>query len=85
MLEDKIEAAEGSDERAGYAVHHHHGEEQHHPGVLLPKPELVGDGASDARSDGVKNSLLVRLNFMQFNDKKKSALFEKTFNLIRYR
>ena len=45
MLEDEVEAAEGRDEGAGDAVHHHHGEEQHHPRVLLTKPELVGDGA----------------------------------------
>ena len=44
MLEDEVEAAKGGDERAGDAVHHHHGEEKHHPGILLTKPELVGNG-----------------------------------------
>jgi hypothetical protein len=52
MLENKVEAAEWCDERAGYAVHHHHGEEQHHSRILLAKPELVGDGAPSVESEG---------------------------------
>ncbi len=46
MLEDKVKTAEGRDERAGDAVHDHHGEEEHHPCILLPEPELHRDSTS---------------------------------------
>ena len=43
VLGDKVESAEGSDERTGDAVHDGHAEHHHDAGVLFAKPELVLD------------------------------------------
>ena len=47
VLEHEVEEAEGCDEGAGHGEHDDHGEDEHHPGVLLPKPELVLDRLPD--------------------------------------
>ena len=50
VLEDEVEETEGCDEGTGEGEHDHHGEDQHHPGVLLPEPELVLDRLPDSWS-----------------------------------
>ena len=41
VLEDEVETSKGSDEGAGDGEHDDHGEDEHHPGILLAKPELI--------------------------------------------
>ena len=41
VLEDEVETAKGGDEGAGDGEHDDHGKDEHHPGVLLPKPEFI--------------------------------------------
>ena len=47
VLEHEVEEAEGCDEGTGHGEHDDHGEDEHHPGVLLPEPELVLDSLPD--------------------------------------
>ena len=41
VLEDEVETSEGGDEGAGDGEHDDHGKDEHHPGILLTKPELI--------------------------------------------
>ena len=41
MFENEVEKTEGGDERTGDGEHDDHGKDEHHPGVLLPKPEFI--------------------------------------------
>ena len=50
MFEDEIETTKGSDKRTGDGEHDNHGKDEHHPGILLPKSELIDDGLLDSRA-----------------------------------
>ena len=50
MFEDEVETAKWSDERTGDGEHDHHGKDQHHPGILLTKAELICNSLSYCRS-----------------------------------
>ena len=41
VLEDEVETSKGGDEGAGNGEHDDHGKDEHHPGILLSKPEFI--------------------------------------------
>ena len=47
VFQYEVEAAKGRDERTRYGEDDDHGKYQHHPGVMLPEPELQSDVPPD--------------------------------------
>ena len=50
VFQYEVETAEWRDERTGDGENDDHGKYQHHPGIMLAKPELQSDVSPDRRN-----------------------------------